>query len=228
VNWLISLFFEMFYSLASYLSVLFLKKERTWNKTDKIPILLVHGYIHNSSVWLYHAKKLNKKGFGPIFTVNLGSIFSSIEEYTNVLSNKIDQILKTTKKKKIILIGHSMGGLVSLNYATHHQKKNHIKAIVTIGSPIKGTKMANLALGDCGKQMRPGSFFLRNLNEAIQEVNDFKIFNIASKTDEIIIPYSSAVIGNAYDVAVLNRIGHNALLYSNRVNKILSNWLLSI
>ena len=54
---------------AVFLSVLF------WLKLDKgeaqngRPILLVHGYIHNQTAWLWLRKQLENAGLGPIYSL---------------------------------------------------------------------------------------------------------------------------------------------------------------
>src|SRR3990167_766851 len=45
------------------------------------PILLIHGYVNNGSVWIYQKKQLKKAGFGPIYTMDLGYPFHSIVDY---------------------------------------------------------------------------------------------------------------------------------------------------
>lgn len=55
---------------------------------SQTPILLVHGYLHNSSGWGYFRYRLNQAGFKNVFTVDLGSPFLSIVEYGEKLKEK--------------------------------------------------------------------------------------------------------------------------------------------
>ena len=81
------------------------KKEKKW------PILLIHGYLNSNLVWLYFGKQLKNRGFGPIYTINLGWPFGSIENYAQKVALKVEKIKEETGKAKVILVGHSMGGL---------------------------------------------------------------------------------------------------------------------
>lgn len=42
-------------------------------EAGKCPILLVHGYLSNSFLWVYFRHWLNKADLGPIYTFHIGS-----------------------------------------------------------------------------------------------------------------------------------------------------------
>jgi pimeloyl-ACP methyl ester carboxylesterase len=63
----------------------------------------------------------------------------------DVLKYIIDIIQQNHKDKKIILVGHSAGGIVARMALIRHQMKN-IKALITIASPHIGTGRADQAL----------------------------------------------------------------------------------
>jgi len=189
----------------------------------KTPILLVHGYVNFSSVWLFHALRLKRKGYGPIFLINLGFPFSSIETYTSKVKKKITEIQKVTQKREIILIGHSMGGLVSSYFAGKYPNYADVKAIITLGSPLKGTKIAKIGIGKCCRQMEFKSKFIQT---AQQNYPDKIMYHIVTKKDQLIIPYTSGIVnqekGKTYTI---DDLGHASLLYSTRVFQKIDHWL---
>ncbi|MDB5283261.1 MAG: alpha/beta hydrolase fold protein, partial [Bacteroidota bacterium] len=84
-------------------------------------LMLVHGFIEEGSMWSEVVKALKKKyriiipdlpGFGASPMVPK-QVTLSMELYAEYLF----EILKQEKIKKLILLGHSMGGYVTLNFA---------------------------------------------------------------------------------------------------------------
>lgn len=187
------------------------------------PILLVHGYLQTSASWLYFRHCFSKARIGPVYTINLGSPFHSIEEYAEKVRKKANQIAYETNRRDLVLIGHSMGGLVSAYYATHLAPDETVVSVITIGSPLHGTKIAQLGFGHAAKQMHYQSPFTMNLRQKMME-SQVPFLHIGSQTDLIIQPTYSAFVhsphSNSYEFKVH---GHFYYLYSNAVfDKILA------
>lgn len=192
------------------------------------PILLIHGYMQNASNWAFLKRRLCQRGLGPVFTLNLGHPFRSIRDYAEILAKKAAQIEKETRREDLTLIGHSMGGLVSAWYAAKVAPAGKVGDVITIGSPLGGTKMASIAIGRNGREMRRGSDFIREVEEVFRKNRKVRFYHIASKADQVVLPYSSALTGQNPDREyVLDDIGHMSLLYSKRVADKIEKWLSS-
>jgi pimeloyl-ACP methyl ester carboxylesterase len=130
------------------------------------PILMIHGFLGRSSNWIYHRKGLADKGLKNLFTVDLGSPHHSIEHYANVVSKRIEEIKKITGRDDVIIVCHSMGGLVADAYQKLYAQKNNTRILdtITLGTPLAGTRIAYLAalFSKSAKQMRPSSDFSRH------------------------------------------------------------------
>lgn len=205
------------------------------------PVLLVPGYLENPKIYYHHLDNLRKYGIVHAYWVPLYS-FKSIEENSKILLKIIDDVLDKTKRSKINLIGHSMGGLVV--FRTAIDKYDLIDKCIAIGSPLNGTKAANLAykileetIGDKGiigleekgynleplKQMFYESEFVKNLKIN----NSVDYYSIFSENDEIILPWESSIIQGATNINInkslgLNNKGHIRLLYEKKVRQIVS------
>ncbi len=188
------------------------------------PILLVHGYMNHGSVWVLQKKRLEALGVGPIYTINLGHPFKSISHYAENVKVKAEQIVQQTGRKDLVLIGHSMGGLVSAYYATHLAPLDTVTDVITIGTPLAGTPVARIALGPNGKEMVPNSPFLKQLEEAMGRAKGIRFRHIATKSDQLVIPGASAAIKDN-QCFILEDIGHTSLLYSARVTDQIYEWL---
>lgn len=190
------------------------------------PVLLVHGYLNSKIVWLYHGSHLKKAKIGPIYTMNLGWPFSSIETYSKKLKKKIKQIRKENNNKKVILVGHSMGGLVCSYYSLFDDKNNSVSKIISIASPYKGTPNAKIGIGKCTKEMEPGSKFLKKLTKKITKEKKINFYYIAAMHDHIVFPVGTSILSKKRSYVIENA-GHASLLFSKKANNKLKKWLIN-
>lgn len=118
----------------------------------------------------------------PIATLNLDRRNScSIEHHAQHLAEFIEQLEVTS----IILVGVSMGGLVSSYYAENHKYSVKILGIVTIGTPFQGAPLLNhLSLFNTvrHKEMTPKSNFLMTLADKV-ESSPYRYLTIGSQAD---------------------------------------------
>src|SRR5260221_11174004 len=84
---------------------------------SKTPILLVHGYRQNQMDWIWFRAQLKNQQVGPVYSINLSPPTASIADLAQLIQKKVKSIQEETQQSQIILIGHSMGGLVSSYYA---------------------------------------------------------------------------------------------------------------
>ncbi len=189
------------------------------------PLLLIHGYLNSSLVWFYHGRRFQKNGLGPVYTVLLGKPFSSIREYAKKVEEKVAHIQNATGKNDLILVGHSMGGIVAAYYALKLAKKTNVKAVLTMGSPFHGTKVAKIAFGECAHEMAPSSILLNEIAEERRRKPNIPFYCIATSLDHIVVPPSSALMGeDPHNEIVLDSCGHSSLLFSKEANKKMVEW----
>lgn len=188
----------------------------TGEEAHSTPIILAHGYGHNSSGWHLIRKKLKEAGAGPIYTINFGTPFNSIHDFAEKLKKKAEKVAKETGRSDLILVGHSMGGIVSSYYATTLAPKNTVRSVITLGSPLRGSHMAKITIGQCARDMARGSAFSNALPEKIRNAKEIAFFNFGAKTDMLIrptlsarLPVESHINGHEFD-----RLGHLSYQYS--------------
>jgi triacylglycerol lipase len=227
--WIKSVFFETLIVFSSFFFFLLKKGNFKWkNKEYKkfCPILLIQGYMHNSYVWMYHGKNLKKNGFGPIYTINFTKALSSIEQHALEVQKKVEEILEENKTKNLILIGHSMGGLIASYYALNLEKENHITDVISIASPYEGSAFAKIAIGKCGEEMKKNSDFIEELRKKIEKEENINFYFISSKTDQLVRPESALIGIKTENQYVINDLGHATLLFSKKVNNQICRWIL--
>jgi len=185
--------------------------------SQRTPILLIHGYLYNKAGWLYLRHRLMKEGLEPVFTMNLGSPLHSIEEYSQRVKEKAKEIAQLTGRSDLILIGHSMGGIISSYYAVHDAAPGTVTDVITLGSPLKGTKY-KINIGKCTLQMRLDCDFLKQLHADVSSSPQTRFFCIGSQSDWIIVPQESALYSHPEaKKLVIPDMGHLQYLFSNRV-----------
>lgn len=188
------------------------------------PILMVHGYLNNNSVWRFQKRRLEALGIGSIYTIKLGNPFRSLRTHISTMRAKVEAIAKETGRKDLILIGHSMGGLVSCLYAMQMAEPKDVTDIITIGSPFSGTPVARFFPGANAREMEVGSLLLKEIVEGIERNQTTRFYHIGSKSDQVVIPGESAVLTQNPHM-VYEDLGHASLTYSTRVTEKLYEWL---
>ncbi|MCW5828085.1 MAG: triacylglycerol lipase [Deltaproteobacteria bacterium] len=113
----------------------------------KYPIVLAHGFSGFDSLlgidYFYQiAGTLRNEGH-KVYTTEV-SAFNSVQTRGNQLADQIEQILAISGAQKVIIVGHSMGGL-DARYATRYRLgSSKVAAVVTVATPHRGAVMSDL------------------------------------------------------------------------------------
>lgn len=222
VQWAHAMTFE----IMAFIGVIFLRLIPSRKKCpgNSRPILLIHGYVNHPNVWWLQKRWLKSFGLGPVYTINLGHPFKSILSYAEKVKAKAEEIAKDTGREDLILIGHSMGGLVGAWYATKLAKENTVTDLITIASPLEGTPMARIGIGANAREMSPNSEFINNLQEAIKQNQLIRFHHIATCRDQLVLPGTSALIVG-HNHFLFDDLGHASLLYSKKTAEKIHEWV---
>lgn len=211
-------------SLRPWIEKKWEKEERLREKKKRPPVLLIHGYLHDASVWFYHRRRLLKAGYS-VYTLSLFPTFGSLNAYAEQIRAKREEIAQKEGRRPLFLIGHSMGGIVASWYAMTRADPREIGAVITLGSPLHGTWAAHFGVGENTRQMERSSPFIQELGRHFQENKGrISFFHIGSKNDHLVMPYNSAFSGEG-ESCLLEGIGHVTLLFSEKVAKKMETWL---
>jgi triacylglycerol esterase/lipase EstA (alpha/beta hydrolase family) len=177
------------------------------------PIILLHGLFQNRSClfWLQH--RLRTAGYRQVISINTPP-WRDMETLTELLAKKVDELRIQLKVEKVILIGHSMGGMIARNYVQNRGGAAYVRGMITLGAPHHGSKLAPFAVSPMGKSLLPGSTFLQQLNNAAWP-QQTQAFSIYTRYDNMVLPAESAKMHGSQAIE-LDGMGHNALLFHPR------------
>lgn len=176
------------------------------------PIVLVHGFYSNAGFWHRMKQGLRAAGWENLFSLNLEPLFTDLDHYAEQLRERIEQVCAASGSGSVIVVTHSMGGLVAR--ACARRAPERIRHVICLGTPHHGTALACLVPSKTTRQMRPNSDWLRELNADCVEGRE--LTNLYSEHDNIIVPQTNASLRGAENVP-LQGIGHLEMAFSNRV-----------
>jgi triacylglycerol lipase len=186
----------------------------------RVPVLLVHGYLCNHRVWDDAAHALRQQGH-TVLAINLEPVFASIDQYADVIEPAVQQLRAATGRDKVVLVGHSMGGLAIRAWMRAHGTQ-HAAGAITLGTPHMGTQIAKGQHTPNGRQMEWHSDWLAALAQG--ETEEIRaLFQIAiTPQDNIVYPQRAQVLPGT-TATVFDGLGHLQLCLDPSVLQ----WLLA-
>ncbi len=211
-------------------------QHRIVQASTNLPVLLVHGYVCNSGYWHSMSQVMTAAGISH-HAITLEPVLAPVEHYLPTLHRAVQTLMTDSGSDRVVLVGHSMGGLLCRAYLREYGEQA-IARIITIGTPHHGTALANHGIGENVKQMaitiaqRSGELtyssgpWLQQLADAESPRTRALITSIYSYHDNIVAPQSSSYLDDAVNIA-LPGIGHVALAMHKTVQQQLLTLLLT-
>lgn len=183
------------------------------------PILLIHGIMDNRSVFTVFRRALHRRGFGVVHAVNYGLFVGDLREAARELRGHVEELCEATGAEKVHIVGHSLGGVIARYFVQRMGGSARVDTLVTLGSPHAGTLGAYLIPTALGRQLRPGSPALTELEEPAPDCTT-RFLAVWSRMDQVVVPQRNARLRHPdLDVAQLelHDVGHFALPLDGRV-----------
>ncbi|MBI5392742.1 alpha/beta fold hydrolase [Candidatus Woesearchaeota archaeon] len=205
------------------------------------PLLILPGFMQKRECLERVERYFGSNGHtGKTFVVDL-PVHDGISLNAERLAEDIDYIKRNSGYQQVSLLGYSMGGVQARKVL--QEDKSSIDNVVTLGAPHFGTLLATAAVniehrtrmvehefamkviqlfgmgGKCVEELRYGSAFLLELAKKDTDETLAKIINLYSKTDLIIIPYSSSILEGARNIEIesaygIKGVGHQRLVFN--------------
>jgi pimeloyl-ACP methyl ester carboxylesterase len=178
------------------------------------PVVLLHGFIDNRSVFLLLRRSLAQHGRQQVESLNYSPLTCDIRVAAELLGRHIEEVCERTGSSRVDIVGHSLGGLIARYYAQRLGGDARVRTLVTLGTPHAGTRVAPLANAHpIVRQMRPGSPVVEELARPAPGCRT-RFVAFWSDLDHIMDPLESACIEH-HDLIAQNvrvgGVGHLAL-----------------
>lgn len=114
---------------------------------DKPVLVFVHGFIDLANLWFAPGNHMYDKAFDDNYRTAFVATTRGEGMWTNgeILSEMLEDITSHYGVSDVIIIAHSNGGKASEVAMFQHDKKDLVDKVITLGTPFKGTGIANLA-----------------------------------------------------------------------------------
>ncbi|MFF3491013.1 lipase family alpha/beta hydrolase [Streptomyces sp. NPDC002795] len=180
----------------------------------KPPVLLLHGFIDNRSVFVLLRRSLTQHGRRHIESLNYSPLTCDIRAAAALLARHVEEVCERSGRDRVDIVGHSLGGLIARYYVQCLGGDTRVRTLVTLGTPHGGTRVAPLAdAHPIVRQMRPGSSLVEELKRPAPGCRT-RFVSFWSDFDQLMLPLETACVDHADLLAQNVRvtgIGHLAL-----------------
>ncbi|MGH3696228.1 MAG: esterase/lipase family protein [Pseudonocardiaceae bacterium] len=202
-------------------------------RTVGTPILLVHGFADNRSVFRVLGRAFRRSGFGVVHCLNysvLTALTGNVRSAAHELGREVDRICEATGAEQVHVVGHSLGGLVARYYVQRLGGDARVHTLVTLGTPHHGTLTAYLLPTPVLNQLRPHSDIMAELAEPAPGCRTHFVA-VWSDLDGWIVPQRNAKLDHP-DLLVINYrlsdVGHLSLPVDPRVVRTVASALIHL
>lgn len=183
-------------------------------------VLCVHGLNMDGSCFWGMRQFLANSGYDSS-TINLGLPYTPVEKYVSRLERRIEALINELGERKISIVAHSMGGLITrLVLQKRTDLINNISVVVTLGTPHYGTSsLSRFHSNWIDTLFNTKSKFLADIPAFNDISSDLAAYSVASHHDFIVFPEKLALLSGTEHV-VLQHISHVGLLTESRSHTI--------
>ena len=181
------------------------------------PVILVPGYGGSESMLAALSERLRRAGRTTLILAIPDDATGDLRGQEQVLAAQVTREL-AGGAPSVDLVGYSAGGIVVGLFTADHPKD--VRRVVTIGSPLHGTRLAGLAAGllpsacpTACRQMVPGSPLLAALAASQPTLAAVPWLSMWTTHDEVVQPPDSAQLAGADNVALQSVCADDAVMH---------------
>ncbi|MEV0369984.1 alpha/beta fold hydrolase [Streptomyces sp. NPDC050636] len=178
------------------------------------PVLLLHGFIDNRSVFVLLRRSLHRYGWPHVEALNYSPLTCDLRKAAELLGRHVEEVCTRTGHRRLDIVGHSLGGLIARYYVQRLGGDARVRTVITLGTPHSGTRAVPLmSAHPIVRQMRPDSDVIAELALPAPHCRT-RFVAFWSDEDQVMVPAETARIDHpdlaAHNVHV-SGVGHLAL-----------------
>lgn len=192
------------------------------------PILLVHGLYHNPTAWLAYRHWFRRDGFSDLHVYGYNSFTQVHADLVQEATRKALAILEERPGQQLILVGHSLGGLVIRGVAARPELQGRVRALACLGTPHHGSILAAIGIGRLARSLHPRDPLFARLGELDEP--DVPKLAVYTPLDHMVFP-PSGLLPPSDDWTVQEispRHSHVGMIYSKNTYSIIFLFLRSL
>ena len=206
--------------------------EQPWFSSDprhvasnsRAPVILVHGFLCNAALW-GPLRASDALGDRSVVAVSFEPTYRHFAAQLQALGECVRQTLAVSRNDRVVLVGHSMGGLLIRAFAAEFPER--VAGVVCIAAPHHGTWFGNLVFGPENGPPSARAAWLRSFNARTGERIAVAAVNLWTGDDNIVIPARGSRLAHTEEVR-LDRLGHMSAIASKAGIKAIQAALLKI
>ena len=177
-------------------------------------MVLIHGLYHNASAWALYRWRLRRKGYGRIHAFTYSSWNKTFWDVYGKLETWMARVERDCPGEDIVMVGHSLGGLLAKTYAgkRNASQSSGIRRVITLGSPYKGSKMVVFGFGLLADSLRYQGPLIREL-ENFEPSCPLPCVAFYSPVDNMVLPPESLMPPQGWIRERTAPLGHMGALY---------------
>jgi pimeloyl-ACP methyl ester carboxylesterase len=193
--------------------------KRGTGSKPKLPVLFVHGILHNRATFAWLVQKLALHGWREFREMNLMTAFHSIPKMAEQIAESVENLRNRHGVRQVDIIAHSLGGILARYFVQLLRGDGMVRHLITLGTPHYGTELSRLSFLPNVRELSPHSATIKRLN-AGPPPRLTQGLAISGELDVMIRPRANAWWKGVRNVE-LKRVGHAGLLFSNRAAKLI-------
>lgn len=179
---------------------------------DRVPVLLVPGWMASDRTMGPLRELFLEAGWPPhwVASFTFQDRVGSNRDHAVEIDAAVEGLRERTGARRVDVVAHSMGGLATRLYLQNGGGER-VRRVIFVATPHHGTLVANLAWGEGGEEMRPGSLFLLELGELRGVPRGVEALTLRTPVDFHVLPPTSATLAGVPDVEICCP-GHEGIL----------------
>lgn len=244
---------------------MYMPKKASSEPSDMLPTVFMHGYKGTENSFGHMLKRFENNGWGnkaliyhvsaegnisvynlhsssekpELIQIVLENNRASFQESVTWLASVLQDMKENYQINSINLVGHSMGGIVSLKYVLEYQDASiypTVDKLITIGSPFDGIysqEYFQINQDAAAVDLMPDSAALQSLQENKYALPGYmSVLSLGSTGDIVATPQSVGAIRSIIpaeqlkEIMISNRyLGHSALHEDDEVDQYIHSFL---